>query len=121
MQATGAYRAELLAKLLKYLVAELQLGDMEREVRGVRDPTRRELGNTIRQYKEALGQVQKDLDTAKGKFQRNALMSGASAGSIDVSTGRADMSSFTAAPLTNVSPRPVHRSSTTTANPSTNA
>ena len=64
----------------------LQLGDMEREVRGVRDPTRRELGNTIRQYKEALGQVQKDLDTAKGKFQRNALMSGASAGSIDVST-----------------------------------
>jgi len=58
---------------------------MEREVRGVPDPTRRELGNTIRQYKEALGQVQKDLDVAKGKFQRNALMSGASAGSIDVS------------------------------------
>jgi hypothetical protein len=84
MQTAGTHLKTSCIRYVLHLCCALQLGDMEREVRGVRDPTRRELGNTIRQYKEALGQVQKDLDTTKGKFQRNALMSGASGASMDV-------------------------------------
>ena len=43
------------------------------------DPTRRELGNRIRSYKDSLATIQRDLDRARDKFSHSALMAGSSA------------------------------------------
>ena len=57
-------------------LAPAQLSDMEREARSIPEPTRRELGNRVRAYKDSLATVKRDLDRAKEKFQRSALMAG---------------------------------------------
>lgn len=56
--------------------AKQRVSDMEMANRSIPEPTRRELGNKIRTYKDSLATLQKDLKQAEDKFSRNALMSG---------------------------------------------
>jgi len=58
--------------------AKQYLADMEMANRSIPEPTRRELGNKIRMYKDSVGSLTKDLGQADGKFSRNSLMEGAS-------------------------------------------
>ena len=51
---------------------------MEMANRSIPEPTRRELGNKIRTYKDSLATLQKDLKQAEDKFSRNSLMGGRS-------------------------------------------
>lgn len=53
------------------------LSDMEMANRSIPEPTRRELGNKIRMYKDSIGSLTKDLGGAEQKFSRNSLMGGA--------------------------------------------
>jgi hypothetical protein len=55
------------------------LSDMEMANRSIPEPTRRELGNKIRMYKDSISSLTKDLGGAEMKFSRNSLMSGAGA------------------------------------------
>jgi hypothetical protein len=59
--------------------AKQHVSDMEMANRSIPEPTRRDLGNKIRRYKDTLAEVQKDLASAEGKFSRNALMAGSRA------------------------------------------
>jgi DNA repair exonuclease SbcCD ATPase subunit len=56
--------------------AKQRVSDMEMANRSIPEPTRRELGNKIRTYKDSLATLQKDLKQAEDKFSRNALMGG---------------------------------------------
>lgn len=56
--------------------AKQRVSDMEMANRGIPEPTRRELGNKIRTYKDSLATLSKDLKQAEEKFSRNALMNG---------------------------------------------
>lgn len=61
------------------LLPHLQrVSDMEMANRSIPEPTRRELGNKIRTYKDSLATLQKDLKQAEDKFSRNSLMGGRS-------------------------------------------
>lgn len=62
-----------------------QLGDMESEVRGFSEPTRSELGKKIRSYKENLDTISQDIESAKRKFDRTALLGGGRGGNMEVS------------------------------------
>lgn len=57
--------------------AKQHVSDMEMANRSIPEPTRRDLGNKIRRYKDTLAEVQKDLGSAEAKFSRSALMGGA--------------------------------------------
>jgi hypothetical protein len=59
--------------------AKQRVSDMEMANRSIPEPTRRELGNKIRTYKDSLATLQKDLKQAEDKFSRNALMAGSRA------------------------------------------
>eukprot|EP01138_Halocafeteria_seosinensis_P000797 gb/GECG01000818.1/.p1 GENE.gb/GECG01000818.1/~~gb/GECG01000818.1/.p1 ORF type:complete len:164 (+),score=14.83 gb/GECG01000818.1/:1-492(+) len=54
--------------------AKQQLADMETEVRGLPDGTRRELGNKISTYRDSINSLQKDLEKVKNRINRNSLM-----------------------------------------------
>jgi hypothetical protein len=54
--------------------AKQRVSDMEMANRAIPEPTRRELGNKIRTYKDSLATLQKDLKQAEEKFSRNALL-----------------------------------------------
>jgi len=56
--------------------AKQRVSDMEMANRSIPEPTRKELGNKIRGYKDSLATLQKDLKQAEDKFSRSALMAG---------------------------------------------
>lgn len=56
--------------------AKQRVSDMEMANRSIPEPTRRELGNKIRTYKDSLTTLQKDLKQAEDKFSRNSLIGG---------------------------------------------
>lgn len=83
LQHTGdadSANSELRKIEMDVTTARQRLTDMEMEARGISEPTKRELGNKIRMYKDSLSSISSDLRRAKEKVQRQTLMGASTSG-----------------------------------------